>query len=125
MGKSSFLTKFIVRFNFFTAVFKRFVEIYSKTPTGKYNFLTFSYLCFVRLLPVRCTLDLNCAGDHIANRNTNCLVYRYRYGPEFYNWLPVFLLKSTGCVKLPIQIKKPFFHAGKFLAFIFLIPCDI
>ena len=25
---------------------------------------------------------------------TNCLAYRYRYGPEFYNWLPVFLEKE-------------------------------
>ena len=25
---------------------------------------------------------------------TNCLGYRYRYGPKFYNWLPVFLEKA-------------------------------
>ena len=24
----------------------------------------------------------------------NCLAYRYRYGPKFYNWLPVFLEKE-------------------------------
>ena len=91
----------------------------------KHNLLTFSYLCFVRLSPVRYTLDMNCAGDQIVNRNTNCLVYCYWYEPEFYNWLPVFLKKSTGCIKLPVRIKNPFFVAGTFLAFIFLLPCDI
>ena len=25
---------------------------------------------------------------------TNCLAYQYRYGPKFYNWLPVFLEKE-------------------------------
>ena len=38
---------------------------------------------------------------YICIKNTNCLAYRYRYGPKFYNWLPLFLekVKTTGTNK--------------------------
>ena len=53
---------------------------------------------------------------------TNCLAYRYRYGPKFQNWLPVFLKKgrlyqTTGTTKI-------LFVADIFLV-IFLLTCDI
>ena len=54
---------------------------------------------------------------------TNCLAYRYRYGSEFYNWLPVFLKKaqvvSNYRCKSTILYSLPVFFL--FLSFCYLV----
>ena len=57
-------------------------------PTGKYTFLTeFTdiYLCFVRLSPVRYTLDIHCAGEQIVNRNNRTPYATLFFPPIFVN----------------------------------------
>ena len=84
----------------------------------KHNLLTFSYLCFVRLSPVRYTLDMNYAGDQIVNRTVSCTatdtgqnfiigcryffkkaqaVSNYRYESKILSSLPVLFLPLPFC----------------------------
>ena len=35
-------------------------------------------------------------------QNVTCLVYRYRYGPTFYNWFTAFVKKSANFITLQV-----------------------
>ena len=47
-------------------------------------------------------------------------MYQYRYGPNFYNWLPVFLEKAQTA-----GTNQNFIIRRKYFSSFFLFPCDI
>ena len=57
----------------------------------------------------------------LAVFKTNCLAYRYRYQPKFFNWLPVFLEK----VQTTSTNQNFIICCWYFFVVIFLFPCDI
>ena len=97
----------------------------------KHNLLTFSYLCFVRLSPVRYTLDMNYAGDQIVNRTVSCTatytdqnfiigclyflkkaqaVSNYRYKSKILSSLPVLFLLFSFCSLVFVLYKRCWFN---------------
>ena len=57
----------------------------------------------------------------LAVFKTNCLAYRYRHQPKFFNWLPVFLEK----VQTTSTNQNFIICCWYFFFVIFLFPCDI